>query len=83
MLPLLSSVVSPLELDCPTVMFPDTSVTVLQAIVALFYEGSVITSQQIFEEVLATLENLGIDADNYSKVGFAFLQEILSCPNCQ
>ena len=83
MLPLLRSVVSPLELDCPTVMFPDTSVTVLQAIVALFYEGSVITSQQISEEVLATLENLGIDPDNYSKVGLAFLQEILSCPNSQ
>ena len=67
MLPLLRSVVSPPDLDSPTVVFPDTSVTVLQAIVSLFYKGSVITSQQITEEVLATMENLGIDPDKFTK----------------
>ena len=85
MQPLLNSVVSPLELDCPTVVFPGTSVTVLQAIVTLIYEGSTITSKHIMSEVLATMENLGIDPDKFSKVGLAhgcvFFQEILSCPN--
>ena len=69
-LPLLTGVVSPPHLDCPTVLFPDTSVSVLQAIVCLLYEGSVIASQQITAEVLTTLENLGIDPDKVSKVGF-------------
>ena len=69
----LRSVVSPLDLDCLTVVFPDTSVTVLQAIVTLFYEGIVITSQHITSEVLATIKNLGIDPDQFSKVGFAYM----------
>ena len=63
----LRSVVSPLDLDCLTVVFPDTSVTVLQAIVSLFYEGIVITSQHITSEFLATIKNLGIDPDQFSK----------------
>ena len=68
LLPLLTGVVSPPHLDCPTVLFPDTSVSVLQAIVCLFYEGSVIASQQITAEVLTTLENLGMDPDKFTKV---------------
>ena len=85
-LPLLRSVVSPLDLDCPTVVFPDTSITVLQAIVTLFYEGIVITSQHITSEVLATIKNLGIDPNQFYKVGLASWMYILlrnlrvSCP---
>ena len=68
LLPLLPGVVPPPHLDCPTVLFPDTSVCVLRAIVSLFYEGTVITSQQVTAEVLTTLENLGIDPDSFTKV---------------
>ena len=67
-LPLLSDVVSPLHLDSPTILFPETSVSVLRAIVSLFYEGIVITSQQITAEVLRTLKNLGFDPDRFTKV---------------
>ena len=35
MLPQLRSVVSPVLQDCPSLLFPDTSLTVLQAIVTL------------------------------------------------
>ena len=74
-LPLLSSEILPLDLDSPTLVFPGTSVTALQAIVTLFYEGSIITSQQITTEVLTTLENLGIDPDKFTKnkVGFRLI----------
>ena len=68
-LPQLTGVVSPLQLDSPTVVFPETSVSVLQAIVSLLYEGIVITSQQITSEVLTTMKNLGLDLDKFSKVG--------------
>ena len=70
MLPLLGSLVSPLLQDSPSLLFPDTSVAVLQAMVTLFYEGSIITSQQITAEVLSTLKNLGIDPDKFSEVRF-------------
>ena len=75
MLPLLSSEILPLDLDSPTLVFPGISVTALQAIVTLFYEGSIITSQQITTEVLTTLENLGIDPDKFTKnkVGFRLI----------
>lgn len=66
-LPWLRSVLSPLDQDSPTVVFPDTSVSALQAMVTLFYEGSIITSQLITSEVLATMKNLGIDPDKFSK----------------
>ena len=68
MLPLLGSLVSPRLQDSPSLLFPETSVAVLQAIVTLFYEGSIITSQQITAEVLSTLKNLGIDPDKFSEV---------------
>ena len=67
-LPLLKNVVSPLDLDSPTLLFPGTSVSVLLAIVSLFYEGAVITSQQITSDVLRMIKNLGIDPDNFTKV---------------
>ena len=73
-LPLLRGVVPPLlrDMDSPTVVFPDTSVTVLRAIVTLFYEGTIITTQHITSDVLTTLKNLGIDPDRLTKVGFNF-----------
>ena len=67
-LPLLPDVVSPLHLDSPTLLFPETSVSVLRAIVSLFYEGTVITSQEITSEVLTTMINLGLDPEKFSKV---------------
>ena len=72
MLPKLRSVVSPLHQDCPSLVFPDTSITVLQAIVALFYEGTIISSQQIIVEVLGTMKNLGIDPDRCTKAKVGF-----------
>ena len=78
-LPLLGIVLSPLDQDSPTVVFPDTSVSALQALVTLIYEGSIITSQDITSEVLATMKNLGIDPDKFSKVCLAgcFVNELL------
>ena len=67
-LPQLRSVLSPPSPDSPTLVFPDTSLTVLRAIVTLLYEGSIITSHHIMAEVLATLKNLGMDPDKFTKV---------------
>ena len=73
MLPHLKNVVSPLLQDCPSLVFPDTSLTVLQAILTLFYEGTMISSQQIIVEVLGAMKNLGIDSDKFTKVGFTII----------
>ena len=73
MLPHLKNVVSPLLQDCPSLVFPDTSLTVLQAILTLCYEGTMISSQQIIVEVLGAMKNLGIDPDKFTKVGFAII----------
>ena len=73
MLPQLRSVVFPLLQDCPSIVFSDTSLTVLQAILTLFYEGTMISSQQIIVEVLGAMKNLGIDSDKFTKVGFTII----------
>ena len=72
-LPQLRSVLSPPSPDSPTLVFPDTSLTVLRAIVTLLYEGSIITSHHIMAEVLATLKNLGMDPDKFTKVSFILI----------
>ena len=54
MLPQLRSVF-PLLQDCPSIVFSDTSLTVLQALLMLFYEGTMISSQQIIVEGLGTM----------------------------
>ena len=73
MLPQLRSVVFPLLQDCPSIVFSDTSLTVLQAIVTLFYEGTIISSRQIIAEVLGAMKNLGINSDKFTKVGFTII----------
>ena len=73
MLPQLRSVVFPLLQDCPSIVFSDTSLTVLQAILTLFYEGTMISSQQIIVEVLGAMKNLGINSDKFTKVGFTMI----------
>ena len=73
MLPQLRSVVFPLLQDCPSIVFSDTSLTVLQAILTLCYEGTMISSQQIIVEVLGAMKNLGIDSDKFTKVGFTII----------